>query len=125
MTTFYVIYFAGVVVALLLYILSLRLSIKAGLEEVPSLASELGSKEQQKKAINGTGYGWQNSEGKKPLACCLGISPFLLYGEPTLSSLADDGLSHSSAGIPLEPKKAFDLTDQFIKIIKKQTEDDQ
>lgn len=51
MTTFYVIYFAGVIVALLLYILSLRLSIKAGLEEVPSLASELGSKEQQKKAI--------------------------------------------------------------------------
>lgn len=51
MMTFYVIYFAGVIVALLLYILSLRLSIKAGLEEVPSLASELGSKEQQKKAI--------------------------------------------------------------------------
>lgn len=51
MTTFYVIYFAGVIVALLLYILSLRLSIKAGLEEVPSLASELGSKEQQKMAI--------------------------------------------------------------------------
>lgn len=75
--------------------------------------------------ISGTGYGWQNSEGKKPLSCCLGISPFLLYGEPTLSSLADDGLSHSSAGIPLEPKKAFDLTRQFIKMIKKQEEDDQ
>lgn len=79
----------------------------------------------RERVISGTGYGWQNSEGKKPLACCLGISPFLLYVEPTLSSLADDGLSHSSAGIPLEPKKAFDLTDQFIKIIKKQTEDDQ
>lgn len=51
MTTFYVIYFAGVVVALLLFILFLRLSIKAGFEEVPSLASELGSKEQQKRTI--------------------------------------------------------------------------
>ena len=79
----------------------------------------------REQTINGTGYGWQNSEGKKPLASCLGISPFLLYGEPTLSSLADDGLSHSSAGIPLEPKKAFDLTHQFIKMIKKQAEDDQ
>lgn len=79
----------------------------------------------REKTIDGTGYGWQNSEGKKPLASCLGISPFLLYGEPTLSFLADDGLSHSSAGIPLEAKKAFDLTNQFIKIIKKQAEDDQ
>lgn len=51
MTTYYILYFVGVVVVLLLYILRLRLSIKAGLEEVPSLASELGSKEQQKKAI--------------------------------------------------------------------------
>lgn len=69
--------------------------------------------------------GGKHSEGKKPLACCLGIRPFLLYGEPTLSSLADDGLSHSSAGIPLEAKTVFDLTNQFIKIIKKQAEDDQ
>lgn len=51
MMTYYIIYFTGVIVALLLYILFLRLSIKAGFEEVPSLASELGSKEQQKKAI--------------------------------------------------------------------------
>lgn len=51
MMTYYIIYFTGVIVALLLYILFLRLSIKAGFEEVPSLVSELGSKEQQKKAI--------------------------------------------------------------------------
>ena len=51
MTTFYLIYFAGVIVALLLYILSLRISIKAGLKEIPALSSELGTKEQQKKAI--------------------------------------------------------------------------
>lgn len=79
----------------------------------------------RERVISGTGYGWQNSEGKKPLACCLGIRPFLLYGEPKLSSLADDGLSHSSSGIPLEAKTVFDLTNQFIKIIKKQAEDDQ
>lgn len=78
----------------------------------------------RERAINGTGYGWQNSDGKIH-ASCLGIRPSLLYGEPTLSSLADDGLSHSSAGIPLKAKKAFDLTNQFIKIIKKQAEDDQ
>lgn len=90
-----------------------------GCFDVPEL------KYSREKTINGTGYGWQNSEGKKPFACCLGISPFLLYGGPTLSSLADDGLRHSSAGIPLEGKTVFDLTNQFIKIIKKQAEDDQ
>lgn len=58
--------------------------------------------------ISGTGYGWLNSEGNHLHASCLGIRPALLYGEPTLSSLADDRLSHSSAGIPLEAKTELD-----------------
>lgn len=51
MKTYYIIYFAGMIVALLLYVLNLRISIKTGLKEIPSLVSVLGTKEQQKKAI--------------------------------------------------------------------------
>lgn len=40
------------------------------------------------KIINGDGYVWLHSDGYLH-ASCLGVSPALVYGPPTLSSLAD------------------------------------
>lgn len=68
----------------------------------------------REKTINGTGYGWLNPDGKLHTSC-LGSSPVRLYGEPTLSFLADNGLSKSSSVIPLEAKSEINRMHQFIK----------
>ena len=74
----------------------------------------LDLKYSRERVISGTGYGWQNSDGKLH-ASCLGSSPIRLYGEPTLSFLADNGLSKSSSVIPLEAKSEINRMHQFIK----------
>lgn len=60
-----------------------------GCFDVPEL------KYSRERAINGTGYGWLLSDGKSFHASCLGVSPALVYGPPTLSSLADSRCSIS------------------------------
>ena len=87
-------------------ILSDRVS---GCFDVPEL------KYSRDKTIDDTGYGWLNSEGNHHHASCLGSSPVRLYGDPTLSSLADNGLNKSSSVIPLEAKLELDRMHLFVK----------
>lgn len=79
-----------------------------GCFDVPEL------KYSREKTINGDGYDCLPSDGNLH-ASCLVSSPVRLYGEPTLSSLADSGLSKSSSVIPWEAKSRLDRMHKFIK----------